>query len=252
MESSNKDSQQKIKELFDARAKALPDCNSVLDANDTEDVKFQNVFRDFHTKTLAKLHINPTKDDSILDFGCGVGRLSEYLAPHAKKIIGVDLSEEMLIVARKNSKNQNVEYKIIDELDLIKEDIFDKIFAFWVLGHIEDKILSRYIEKFYKMLKKDGNMFIFEQTRPKTINIKDILIQRSEEDYITLFTNGGFELIKKKNVFRFPSYGMDIWKKIGINNSFFLNFAEIVENLTVNRKLELAEYCTQLFVFRKT
>jgi 2-polyprenyl-3-methyl-5-hydroxy-6-metoxy-1,4-benzoquinol methylase len=252
MEINNKDPQQKIRELFDARAKALPDCNSVLDANNTEDVKFQNIFRDYHTKNLAKSYINPSKQDTILDFGCGVGRLSEHLAPRAKKIVGLDLSLEMLNVARKNTKNQNVEYRKIDELDLIDEKTFDKIFAFWVLGHIEDETLSKYVEKFHKVLKNDGSVFIFEQTRPKTINIKDILIQRAEEDYIKLFTDGGFKLTKKKNVFRFPSYGMDVWKKIGINSSLFLSFSGLVENLTVNRKLESAEYCTQLFIFKKS
>ncbi|MCB1024849.1 MAG: methyltransferase domain-containing protein [Acidobacteria bacterium] len=251
MENDNQDSQQKVKALFDARAKLLPDCNSVLDANDNVDVKFQNVYRDYLSRNLARSVIRPGKNEVILDFGCGVGRLSEFLAKDAGKIIGLDLSDEMLKVAEKNKKSPNIEYKNTSEIAELQDNTFDKIFTFWVLQHIEDVTLSKYIEKFHRLLKDNGTLFVFEQTQTATTNYNDVHIQRAGSDYENLFLQGSFQLIKKKNVFRFPSYGMDIWTRMGVNSRITLKMARMVEGFTVNRKPEHAQYYTQLFVFKK-
>lgn len=38
----------------------------------------------------------------VIDLGCGTGRLAQTLVPHGFEYVGVDLSEEMLNIARKN------------------------------------------------------------------------------------------------------------------------------------------------------
>lgn len=42
----------------------------------------------------------PAKSVAILDLGCGTGLCAEALAPYAKQLIGIDLSENMLAIAR--------------------------------------------------------------------------------------------------------------------------------------------------------
>ena len=45
---------------------------------------------------------------SVLDFGCGVGRLVIPLATHADRVVGIDVSPSMLSEAAKNCESANV------------------------------------------------------------------------------------------------------------------------------------------------
>src|SRR5689334_18240011 len=48
---------------------------------------------------LARLGL-PTRFERVLDFGCGVGRLSQALAEHAAEVVGVDVAPPMIERAR--------------------------------------------------------------------------------------------------------------------------------------------------------
>ena len=41
------------------------------------------------------------KVGDILDLGCGTGSLAKFLRPYSKKLVGIDLSSDMLIKAEK-------------------------------------------------------------------------------------------------------------------------------------------------------
>jgi len=47
-----------------------------------------------------------------LDFGCGVGRLTNALAPHFEKVIGVDVSSSMIKKAEEIKKYENVAFQL--------------------------------------------------------------------------------------------------------------------------------------------
>ncbi len=59
---------------------------------------------------------------NILDFGCGTGRLTEKMSPHADRIVGLDTSSEMLTV---------LEGKCLSNVDTIKEELTKEL----VIGH---------------------------------------------------------------------------------------------------------------------
>ncbi len=42
----------------------------------------------------------PTSNDTVVEIGCGVGRLTRAIAPEVGKILAFDLSAEMLAIAR--------------------------------------------------------------------------------------------------------------------------------------------------------
>lgn len=48
---------------------------------------------------------------SAIDFGCGVGRLTNAIAEHCEHVVGVDISDTMLATARANTPWQNVQYQ---------------------------------------------------------------------------------------------------------------------------------------------
>ncbi len=47
-----------------------------------------------------------------IDVGCGSGQITQPLASHFEKVIGVDVSESQLATARKISSSPNIEYRI--------------------------------------------------------------------------------------------------------------------------------------------
>ena len=60
---------------------------------DTEHQKFRN-FEEESKAIIQTLGITP--EDTVLDFGCGTGGIALNLAKYCRKVIGVDISREML------------------------------------------------------------------------------------------------------------------------------------------------------------
>jgi predicted TPR repeat methyltransferase len=52
------------------------------------------------TETLKRSGVAPTKSLDVLDAGCGTGLCGALIAPYARRLVGVDLSERMLAQAR--------------------------------------------------------------------------------------------------------------------------------------------------------
>ena len=76
------------------------------------------------TINLLKLFLNKNKDISSLDLGCGTGIFTRKLSTISKKVIGVDMSYEMIKNANKNKKityhNKKVEnMKLNQKFDII-------------------------------------------------------------------------------------------------------------------------------------
>lgn len=71
------------------------------------------------------------KDDSVLDLGCGYGRVTERILEKAKKVVGIDISEENIQLARKLSlKKDNCEFHVMDAMDLkFSDKTFDLVFC---------------------------------------------------------------------------------------------------------------------------
>ena len=86
-----------------------------------------------------------SSDLDILDLGCGTGLMGKLLRPHAKKLIGLDLSTEML----KHAKSKNMYDDLIhSELNIFLKSnhaYFDLIVATDVLiyvGELEETFLN--------------------------------------------------------------------------------------------------------------
>ncbi len=100
------------------------------------------------------------RPQTTLDFGCGTGRLSIPLAKKSQRLIGLDVSADMLREARKNAERQgvnNVEFKISDDsLSALKGERFDLINSYIVLQHINVERGMLIIEKMLQLLNSGG------------------------------------------------------------------------------------------------
>jgi SAM-dependent methyltransferase len=119
---------------------------------------------------------------SAMDFGCGVGRLTQALAPHFDRVVGVDVSPNMLdLAARLNQRADTVSYicNQTTDLSIFDERSFDFIVSNIVLQHLPPEISCSYLHEFFRVLAPAG-IVVFQlpshrrrlQNRPLESNTK--------------------------------------------------------------------------------
>ena len=94
-----------------------------------------------------------------LDFGCGVGRLSQALAAHFERVDGVDISSSMVSAARDfNRFDERCQYHVntTADLALFPAGAFDFVYSNITLQHIPPEASERYIGEFIRLLKPGG------------------------------------------------------------------------------------------------
>ncbi|MDG2514462.1 class I SAM-dependent methyltransferase [Sphingobium yanoikuyae] len=109
---------------------------------------------------LSRAGLPATGFDRVMDFGCGVGRLTVALAPHARRIVGVDISPSHLREAAKTMESKsitNAEFAQIRSVDDIDDlGTFDLIFSRIVLQHNPPPIMAAIYERLLSALRPGG------------------------------------------------------------------------------------------------
>jgi SAM-dependent methyltransferase len=99
-----------------------------------------------------------------LDFGCGVGRLTQALAGYFDLVDGVDIAQSMIERARRRNKHgDRCEYhvNVRDDLRLFGDGVFDLVYSNIVLQHMDPDLAVRYIAEFMRVL-KPGGLAVFQ------------------------------------------------------------------------------------------
>ncbi len=102
---------------------------------------------------------------SALDLGCGYGEnLAEFKALGASRVLGVDISEKMLAVAKEEHPELEFIRGDMGDLSFIGER-FDCVFSSLAVHYVED--FGRFSKQVYERL-NSGGCFIFSQEHPLT------------------------------------------------------------------------------------
>ena len=95
----------------------------------------------------------------ILDAGCGTGCESMRLSNLGADVVGIDLSEESIKIAR--TRNPNCRFDLMDLKQLESSiGVFDGIVSLGVIIHIEDCDLHMAFDNFVKFTKPKGFLFL--------------------------------------------------------------------------------------------
>ena len=118
----------------------------------------------FEIPTLHEL-MPDLKDKRVLDLGCGMGEhCKDYIKRGAKRVVGVDISEKMLEVARKENSDENILYLNIPMEDISSiDEKFDVVISSLAMHYIED--FDGVVKAVYSLLDK-GGIFLFSQENP--------------------------------------------------------------------------------------
>lgn len=147
-------------------------------------------------KNIDDIYI--TKEEIIIgDLGCGDARILKRVEGYLKKkgylnykLFGLDISSEMLKIARK---------KIKEKVEFIKTDIekdslpceFDLIYSFFLLVHIKD--IDQLFQKVYFSLKTDGKLIFNNIEQKRGFRLPFI----KEETYIEFHNHSDIKVIDR-------------------------------------------------------
>lgn len=101
---------------------------------------------------------NFSKEDTVLDIGCGNGHHLHGLSHLFAKGIGIDFSEQMIFAAQRRNKGLNLHFQQDDATKLasIQDDSIDVVICSGALEHMVDQ--SAVFKHVFRILKKDGKI----------------------------------------------------------------------------------------------
>src|SRR5262249_29203749 len=112
---------------------------------------------------MASGHLLPGM--SVLEVGCGTGYFTRELARFGADIVAIDVSPELLEIAKANCSAPNVRYEIQNAYELSYSDaLFDSVVGSSVLHHLESKAA---LCEIYRVLKRGGSVYF---TEPNMLN----------------------------------------------------------------------------------
>lgn len=106
---------------------------------------------------LSSIGCTPARGGIALDFGCGVGRLTQALAREFASCIGIDISKQMIENAMSINKLTNCSYEALAGSSLpFGDGMFSFIYSNIVLQHIPRKYAVGYLREFERVLLPGG------------------------------------------------------------------------------------------------
>jgi ubiquinone/menaquinone biosynthesis C-methylase UbiE len=117
-----------------------------------------NMYEDFNSAIYKK-----AKKKIVLDYGCGIGSITEKIAKfNPQKLFGIDISEVSINKAKEKAKNLNlqIEYSVdnCEKLNF-KDSTFDLVFGSGILHHLD---IIKAINEINRVLKSGGEMVFLE------------------------------------------------------------------------------------------
>lgn len=121
----------------------------------------------FYALEYAYHLLGDVRGKTVLDYGCGLGDNSVLVAKHGAKVIGVDISPELIELAEKRLTQHNLaqsaDFRVgsAHELPLENESV-DVVFGMAILHHLDLKLASTEV---FRVLKKGGRAIFLEPVR---------------------------------------------------------------------------------------
>lgn len=98
-------------------------------------------------------------DGLVADVGCGPGYVTGYLHDAGVDVLGIDLSPEMIAIARREYPDLRFEVGTMTDLDLA-DDAVAGIVAFWSVIHVPDHAMPGVFEEFRRVLRPQGLLLV--------------------------------------------------------------------------------------------
>jgi SAM-dependent methyltransferase len=132
----------------------------------------KNNYNELLEKPEMRAELPDLNNKSVLDLGCGYGENCKYFIDNgASKVVGIDISKNMLEVARNENSDSKIKFVNMDMNDISSiDDKFDVIYSSMAFHYISD--FKHLISSVNRLLSKNG-ILVFSQEHPLTTSNKD-------------------------------------------------------------------------------
>ena len=106
-----------------------------------------------------------------MDFGCGVGRLSQALAVHFDRVVGIDIAASMIqTAAQLNGIPGRCEYmhNVRADLAALGDESVDFIYSNITLQHMVPSLAGSYIREFFRIARPGAHVIFQLPSRPRS------------------------------------------------------------------------------------
>jgi len=169
-----------------------------------------NSFDSFASEYDFMASLNPNRDNlfisnmpeakgAALDIGCGSGILTLELAQYYETVVGIDVSEEMLAIAKQKRSNPKIKYILMDAEQLSLNQKFDFIVSANTFHHLND--LPETFEALRKLLKSNGRVVLSDIISKVETPVTIVYLIGAVKDFVLeTFKYGGSNALR---LFRF-------------------------------------------------
>ncbi len=141
------------------------------------------------------------KRSKVLDVGCGSGYVAKFLNSKKLSVVGIDVSKNMLKLAKKNVPTAKFAKMDMTNLEFPNES-FEGIVCLYSIIHVPRKFHFKILGKFHKTLKSDGFLLISvglgdtkEGVEENWLGAKMYWSHFNKETNLKLIKKIGFEII---------------------------------------------------------
>ena len=205
------------------------------------------------------------KNKLVLDYGCGTGDFSQLLSERCKNVLGFDISEEVIKIAKEKNLTSTIRFTT-DNKEL-SDNQFSLILAITVLQHLNNEQFNSTISTL-SQTQKSGDLFITLDSicHPDFPDVKENIefFPQTNESYTNAFIKNKYELIKSYNYLNFRTssnfqkfrnnFFIKLLNKLAIQNVPLAN--KLLKKIALKKSnkenpLQEKNSFIQLFIFRK-
>ena len=129
--------------------------------NEGQEIYLEHMIRYFFASQFVK-------DKEVLDIACGSGYGTDHLLKKgAKKIIGVDISEETISYCKNRYKEEKISFKVgsVEKIPL-EDNSVDVVISFETIEHVNENAQNCFMKEIKRVLRPDG---VFVVSTPNSI-----------------------------------------------------------------------------------
>jgi len=173
----------------------------------------ESVKRDIIEKNMLKPYLFDKLN--ILDMGCGVGRISLWLAEKGHNVTGIDYAKSLIDIATVEAKKKDLDVRFIcsPSYSYNSSKKFDMITIFAMFLYLNEDRVRQTIMNCKKLLKREGTVIVKESVGvTKRFEVIDKYADALQEKYnaiyrtpsnmIHLFELYGFQLIRAEKLYQ--------------------------------------------------
>jgi len=149
----------------------------------------------------AILKLFPLTGGTVIDYGCGIGRISRHMAKHADRMIGLDICEAFL--ARARQQDSSTEFVLSDAFT--EQNVADFVYSISVMQHNTEANVKQAMASIHRMLKPGGACLVSFASGPAYE--EGDFIHKFCEAEVRALASGFFDVtIIKSNLVRYGGY----------------------------------------------